>query len=74
MLRVRGRTLLQLGGRGSKGWMTRSVADSADEALKAKGLMVADYLHDGYEEVPWDESAWPPVPEELFDPDYDEAP
>lgn len=54
--------------------MTRSVADSADEALKAKGLMVADYLHDGYEEEPWDESAWPPVPEELFDPDYDEAP
>ncbi len=73
MLRVRGRTFLQLGGRGREGWMTRTVADSDEEALKAKDLMVADYLQDGYEEVPWDESAWPPVPDELFHPEYDET-
>ena len=73
MLRVRGRTLLQLGGTGRKGWMTRSVADSEGRALEARDLMVADYRRDGYDEVPWDESAWPPVPDELFDPEYDEA-
>ena len=54
MLRVRGRTLLQLGGTGRKGWMTRSVADSEDRALEARDLMVADYRRDGYDEVPWD--------------------
>jgi hypothetical protein len=73
MLRVRGRTLLQLGGAGRTGWITRTVADSEDQALEARDLMVADYLQDGYQEVPWDESAWPPVPGELFDPEYDEA-
>lgn len=53
--------------------MTRSVAEGQAEALKAKDLMVAEYVQEGYTEVPWDESSWPPVPDELFDPEYDEA-
>lgn len=72
MLRVRGRTFLQLGGTGRQGWMTRAVAESHAEAVTAKDLMVADYVQDGYREVPWDETSWPPVPDELFAPDYDD--
>lgn len=52
--------------------MTRSVADTESEALSGLDLMVQDYVSEGYERVAWDDSAWPPVPDELFDPDMEQ--
>ncbi|WP_152361106.1 hypothetical protein [Microlunatus speluncae] len=65
---VVGRIAFQVGGRGRRGWVTRTVADTPADAVLALQEMRQSYLFDRYVEIPWDNDLVPALPDEMLDP------